>query len=90
MHLFLFPLCSAEVFCFTIADKRLKLNFGYQKRKCTKIAQLLDRKRQNSLWSTAIKHVTLKRIKGRFRNFSQGRSSFSSEESYTFLQYSFG
>jgi len=42
--------------------------------------------RQNSLWSTAAKHVTLQRIKGSFRDNSQGITGFSSEEeSYVLL-----
>lgn len=82
MYLFLFPLHSAKVFFSTIADKRLMLNFGQPKKQMHKNQpKRLDHMRQNSLWSTATKHVTLNRVKGSFRDNSQGRSGFSSEES---------
>lgn len=60
----------------------IMLNFGQPKKQMHKTQpELPDHMRQNSLWSTATKHLTLNRIKESFRDDSQGRSGFSSEES---------
>lgn len=86
VFLFLFPLHSAKVFFSTIADKRFMVNFGWPKKLMHKNQpKLPDHMRKSSLRSTITKHVILKRIKGSFRDNSQGRSGFSLEESYGLL-----
>lgn len=86
MCLFFFSEWSPKVLFLAIADKNHMLNFGQTKKQMHKTqSKLADHMRASVNNRASIKHLSLNIIKESFRNNSQERSGFSSEESYNLL-----